>query len=172
MKDKTIEEIKTAVLQECEKVCPLPCSEWVKGAFRVTAWQSKWPQRWELYIRDRFDEWKTVATVSPECENANMIALFYSALGLESRDAVEAEREKVFDLLNKIASLERQLIASELDRVRTIESAGKLVDLLESLDNRFGYTKKKSDLSNFQGIKVPNEYHFLIHNAIEAHKKG
>ena len=86
----TQEEIKAAVLAECERLCPDLETEWTDGRFRITRLMK---QYFELQVRMYAGPWVPFATINANTDpsfehNKYPLDMFCLALGLDKRPAV------------------------------------------------------------------------------------
>jgi len=133
MNTKTIEEMGAAVLAECERVCEKGTHIYKIGS---GVYVHRYTKRKAALMLSHDDGADSIAVVNLDgpCQN---IELFYAALGLEARDAVQAEREK-FDV--DFQMLKNQILQSDDsiklrdDLLQASESrSAKLVTLLETM---------------------------------------
>jgi hypothetical protein len=102
MNTKTIEEIKAAVIAECERVC-----EKGTNIFRIGGgvYIHRYTKRKAALMLKHDDGHDSIATVNLDgpCQN---LELFHKALGLESRDAVDAEKAKSAKLVEALEEIQ------------------------------------------------------------------
>jgi hypothetical protein len=176
---KEMERIKAAVLAECERVCPNYGDKHDLGG--------------GIYLEATSHGWSLYETRSdrqcPKCfepiwdyltpENTT-VQIFYCLLGLQSRDAVEAERAFWMECENERKADDLKLAAiyaeSEVGRLQEIARAAALVEALErakyaceSGNQAIGCEK----LPNGYGYKaIPDTAYEAICNALAARKEG
>lgn len=160
---KTIEEMKTAVLAYCEAVCP-------RNGHQHPLYEG-------AYLRGDIDGYGiyhywgglkggnstcicSISTRSASVQVAEFSA-FYSLLGLEARDAVEAKNA---ELAESEIAFERQANILQAERAR----AAKLVEGLKKIKNEYGL-----EYSYIRGEKpLLNNIGEFVNEVIAAYKEG
>jgi len=90
--EKTKFEIRKSVLAECETICkdPMQCYG-IGDGLKI----SKSSSQYVIEYQDDRGSWWILATINRHTESsASLVLTFYSLLGLDKRDALEAEKEK------------------------------------------------------------------------------
>ena len=93
MEKKTIEEMRVAVLAECETVCKesMQCYG-IGNGLKI----SKSSSQYVIEYQDDRGNWWILATINKYTESSDsLILVFYRLLGLSERDAVEAEKARL-----------------------------------------------------------------------------
>jgi hypothetical protein len=162
---KTIEEIRAAVIAE---LVAIRDETGYRGVKRLE-WLSVEVVKFDMLSVCVFD--KPYAIKLDGDIDPILLRLLYSGLGLEARDAVEAEREemmKTVDALSAMVSVDPVAFA-DLEA-----KSDKLVEALEEIAHHYGYFYANGDGEHEGrgGEKVFTPVGKMIQSALADHKEG
>ena len=169
--EKTIEYMRTAVLAECEAVCPsrlyapIECGHLAFGYVEDDGVQM---EAWFLYVGAATAPMSLYALAGEQVWLAA-----YRLLGLDKRDALEAEKEKskrwesrawkILQIVRRPSHRSRPKTAAVLRTLREVsEKNERLVEELTKIA-RLQHASYRSEVEAMKGIAL---------NAIEAYKEG
>jgi len=122
--EKTKFEIRKSVLAECETICkdPMQCYG-IGDGLKI----SKSSSQYVIEYQDDRGSWWILATINRHTESsASLVLTFYSLLGLDKRDALEAERGKSAKLVKALTKIRKM---RKTDRYWDGESMTKIAAL-------------------------------------------
>ncbi len=103
MEKKTIEEMRVAVLAECETVCKesMQCYG-IGNGLKI----SKSSSQYVIEYQDDRGNWWILATINKYTESSDsLILVFYRLLVISERDAVEAERAEMMKTVDALSAM-------------------------------------------------------------------
>ena len=161
---KTVEEMRVAVLAECDTVCPnrdFPAkADWGHLMFGYVTYDGDDYEAWFLYVS------ASIHPISLYARSADQIWIAaYRLLGLSERDAVETERTEMMKTVDALSAM------VTVDPVAFAELEAKnaaLVAALQTLKKAVGYKPKRRD----EIISYRNDIGIFIDDALAANEKG
>ena len=172
--EKTKFEIRKSVLAECETICkdPMQCYG-IGDGLKI----SKSSSQYVIEYQDDRGSWWILATINRHTESsASLVLTFYSLLGLDKRDALEAEKEKskrwesrawkILQIVRQPSHRSRPKTAAVLRTLREVsEKNERLVEMLEEI--------KYEDEVNGKGWENNhNSTYSRLCRVLEAYKEG
>lgn len=146
---KTVEEMRVAVLAECEWICPnrdFPAkADWGHLMFGYVKYDGDDYEAWFLYVS------ASIHPISLYARSADQIWIAaYSLLGLSERDAVEAERAEMMKTVDALSAM------VSVDPVSFAELEAKNAALVAALENMTdsGYLLNRCDESKEDDVAV------------------
>jgi len=181
--EKTIEEMKAAVIAYCEEVCPDSRYKSLNplGLTRIPA------EKMHGYNLDGVDvAWAIMYRGDVVCflydgTSSDLIDFAHRLFGLEARDTVQAERSRLSkrykSRLNRLrandAETHRIQIEVKDERIAALQAkSAALVEALEEIKKVHGFAYTYGDGFSNVTDKRLNSTGVAIEKVIEAHKKG
>lgn len=159
--EKTKFEIRKSVLAECETICkdPMQCYG-IGDGLKI----SKSSSQYVIEYQDDRGSWWILATINRHTESsASLVLTFYSLLGLDKRDALEAAREekkaddvKIQWMRETIQSLQQQLDAEKEKSKRWESRAWKILQIVRQPSHR-SRPKTAAVLRTLREVSEKNE---------------
>ena len=136
MNTKTIEEVRLCVLAELARLTSDKTTETGQSFGFANAvdicglyWMYKWPYGYNFYPKSPFVRGFSINTRPAEIDQSLWICL-YKLLGLEARDAVEAERENYKALEALMIQRNEQINAERARDAKLVEAVKKQINNL------------------------------------------
>ena len=164
MEKKTIEEMRVAVLAECETVCKesMQCYG-IGNGLKI----SKSSSQYVIEYQDDRGNWWILATINKYTESSDsLILVFYRLLGLSERDAVAAERAEMMKTVDALSAM------VTVDPVAFAQLEAKNAALVAALGKIRNACRIAVTTRDFQEKGTMYKIETCIDSALAANEKG